>query len=481
MKRRFSAVFGAVLVSATLAVAGCETGTPAQPNQPGQAALGADGKPVDFTKLAEDVESKYVDLAIDGAGTLHMIYQAQHKKTYKPHVFYRASTDGGANWSAPVDLMEEDTTTQAGFIRLAVDGQGDVYAFWKTYDGFDVVDPSGGENGTLTYRALSGGRWGAPVVLGEPDQVVGFFPAVAPGGRLHVVWSEPLKDGNGYFAPYWEAGRVRQAEITAGVPAAARDILQAPPVQLESSNVFKSNGYRGMSGYIDAQGRAHFVALKAIADATAGSDSTPKEVVYWNGAAETTLMPAARLEAVSQKPTSHPPTLLRDGAGRDHVLVLNQQLERPALLDYDPAAPTTPTTVVQLQNASGNIRGFQAHERAGAIAVTLAMHDTPRADAKHDLVALAYAGGKWGAPVNVTNNAARAEFVSKATSAVTTYSKLETHSALYGAAALDAQGKLNVAFVNTVIEMIMRTTETRAGDGGAYGSNSKTHVFFHKL
>ncbi|MFN3430144.1 MAG: hypothetical protein ACK46X_09330, partial [Candidatus Sericytochromatia bacterium] len=157
---------------------------------------------------------------------------------------------------------------------------------------------------------------------------------------------------------------------------------------LGSSDVFKSDGYRGLSGHVDAEGRAHFVALKAIADATAGSDSTPKAVVHWNGAAETTLLDAARLASVLQKPTHHPPTLLVDGAGQEHLLVLNQQLDRAALLDYDPAAPATPKTVLQLQNATGNIRGFQAHSREGAIAVTLAMHDTPRSDTKHDLVAL---------------------------------------------------------------------------------------------
>jgi hypothetical protein len=469
------------LSASVLLLAGCPDEMPTTPGTPGApATVDADGKPVDLLKLAENQEAKYTDVAIGADGTVHAIYQAQHPRTLVPHVFYRASTDGGANWSEPLDLMENETT-QAGFVRLMVDGAGRVYAFWKTYTGFGLVDASGGENSTLAYRTLVGGSWTPTSTIGTPEAVVGWFPTLAPDGQLHVVWSEtvPLASGR---SPYWEAGLIRQATLTGGTVGAAKEVLKSPAIQLGTSDVIKFHGYRGLRGYVDAAGVAHFTALKSIATPDFGSKTEPISVVHWDGTTEKDLFEVVKLEAVFQKQLYHPPLLWLDAAGKEHLTVVNQYLTRPAVQDFSPPAAQAPTVVYQMNSEKGNIRGVQMQPGPGGrAAVVMQMHDTDRADAKHDLWAAAFDGQRWATPVNVTNNAAREAFQSRQTSANTSYSTLTTYSAQYGAGAFDVAGRLYLSFVNTEIQSIMRETTVSSGTSGAFGSNSTTNVYFHKL
>lgn len=480
---RLSIGFARLALSASvLLLAGCPDDMPTVPGAPGEsAAIGADGKPVDLLKLAEDQEAKYTDLAVGADGTVHAIYQAQHPRTRVTHVFYRASADGGATWSEPRDLMEDEGSTQAGFVRLIIDGAGRVYAFWETYAGFDVVDPSGGDVSTLAYRALVNGSWTPAAAVGEPKEVVGWFPAVAPDGQLHVVWSETIAGPNGRSA-HWQAGAVRQATLSGGTVGAAKAVLTSPEVRLGTSSVFNFHGYRGLRGYVDAAGTAHFTALKSIATPEEGAKTEPVSVVHWDGATETPLLEVNQLEAIFQKQTAYPPTLWLDAAGQEHLTVVNQFRTRPAVEDYAPPTSRTPTLVYQLSGEKGNIRGVQVQPGAGGrAAAILEMHDTGKADAKHDLWAATFDGRRWTAPVNVTNNEARMAFASEQTSADTSYSTLRTYSAQYGAGAFDAAGRLLLSFVNTEIQSIMRETTLSSGTGGAFGSNSTTNVYFHKL
>jgi hypothetical protein len=470
------------LSASVLLLVGCPDDMPTTPGTPGTpATVGADGKPVDLLKLAENQDAKYTDVAVGADGTVHTIYQAQHPRTRVPHVFYRASADGGGTWSEPRDLLDDEPATQAGFVRLAVDGAGRVYAFWETYAGFDVVDPSGGDVSTLAYRALVGGDWTPAATVGEPKQVVGWFPAVAPDGQLHVVWSETIAGPNGR-SPHWQAGAIRQATLSGGTVGAAKAVLTSPEVRLGTSSVVNFHGYRGLRGYVDAAGVAHFTALKAIATPEEGAKTEPVSVVHWDGATETPLFEVAKLEAILQKQTYHPPTLWLDAAGQEHLTVVNQFLARPAVEDYAPPTSQTPTLVYQLSGEKGNIRGVQVQPGAGGrAAAMLEMHDTGKADAKHDLWAATFDGRRWTAPVNVTNNGARVAFADAQTSANTSYSTLTTYSAQYGAGAFDAAGRLYLSFVNTEIQSIMRETTVSGGTSGAFGSNSTTNVYFHKL
>jgi hypothetical protein len=258
--------------------------------------------------------------------------------------------------------------------------------------------------------------------------------------------------------------------------------LTSPEVRLGTSSVVNFHGYRGLRGYVDAAGVAHFTALKSIATPEEGAKTEPVSVVHWDGTTETSLLEVAKLEAILQKQTAHPPTLWLDAAGQEHLTVVNQFLTRPAVEDYAPPTSQTPTLVYQLSGEKGHIRGVQVQPGVGGRAIAmLAMHDTGKADARHDMWAAAFDGRRWTAPVNVTNNEARVAFADAQTSANTSYSTLTTYSAQYGAGAFDAAGRLYLSFVNTEIQSIMRETTVSGGTGGAFGSNSTTNVYFHKL
>jgi hypothetical protein len=208
--------------------------------------------------------------------------------------------------------------------------------------------------------------------------------------------------------------------------------------------------------------------------------------VVWNGMAWSTVLDAKKLEGVNDKVTTSPPVLWRDAQGRDHLLVLNQGLDKPALLDYSPVeAKTAPTTVYQIKAAKstyGQIFGFQAFPAAdGKLTAFLEARDSDAAIFPFDLSAIPFDGGRWQAPINVTGNEARAQFASKAITFNTSANKLTTYSAKYGAGAYDRNGKLDVFFVNTEVVTIMDKTDSWRGTSGFIGSNSTTNAYFQQL
>ncbi|PKL76091.1 MAG: hypothetical protein CVV27_12020, partial [Candidatus Melainabacteria bacterium HGW-Melainabacteria-1] len=434
---KFQSILAAsLLVGLTFTLSGCPD-TPLLPGQETETNTGltqdANGDPLDFTKLSEQEAANYSDIAVGPDGTLHALFTEQSKSLMRPQVYYRASRDGGQSWSETRNLLAEDPVSQAGFIRIAVDGEGRVYAFWKTYKGFDMVDPSGGNAGTLMLRVLENGSWSAASTLGTPGQVVSWFPATAPDGRLHLVWNETIQQLDGDYASDWEAGRIRQASLQGPSLEAVRDIHRAKAVQLGSSNVYYYDGYKGLSGYVDERGAAHFSALKMPAGEK-GTPTSPIEVVHFDGNAERTVMPVAALEAVLKPITRTPPQLLRDAQGREHLLVLRQNADRPALLDIDPASPESPTTIYQLGSSKGDIRGFQVTQsRDGQLAALIGLHDTGKSDARHDLYVARLGNSGWGTALNLTDNVARADFVQTRTSGSTSFSQLTAYSAKYAA------------------------------------------------
>jgi hypothetical protein len=224
------------------------------------------------------------------------------------------------------------------------------------------------------------------------------------------------------------------------------------------------------------------VALKIPTKPEVGAPSKLEQLVYWDGKQESTVLPVPQLEAVLKPITANPPSLVLDAAGREHLLVTNQGRERASLEDYSPVTSPTPSAIFQLKSAKGDLRSVTVRQSTGGkIAVMVAANDTENAGARHDMFAIAFDGATWKPAVNLTTNAAREAFASQQTSANTEYSRLIQYSGQYGTGAFDAAGKLHMAFVNTEITSIMRTTETTAGTGGAFGTNSTTNVFFHRL
>jgi hypothetical protein len=97
-------------------------------------------------------------------------------------VFYTRSTDGGENWSSPVQL--DTPEADAGPPRLSVGRQGQVYVTWA-----DTTAGGTSLGISLAYSNDGGATWSEPrrVVSGnegyEDPQV-----AVDSLGRIHVAW-----------------------------------------------------------------------------------------------------------------------------------------------------------------------------------------------------------------------------------------------------------------------------------------------------
>jgi hypothetical protein len=482
--RHRPSVLAALVVAALLA--GCDTPRTPTDGSPLGAAPGATAAPSMVTEaplqpISTQDEARYTDVVATADGKLHVIVQDKDTQSGRPQVYYRASSDGGATWSQAVNLLENDLTSQAGFVRLVADGQGRVYAFWKTYAGFDVVDPSGGNAGTLTYRVLDGGEWRAATPVGTAGQVVGWVPLVGPDGALRVVWSEPPKGPDGRYRPDWQAGLVRSAIVAGDAVGGANDVYSAPAL-VQTPEVLHYDGYKGFSGYVDASGGLHLAALKTTAQADGNGPTTPDSIATWDGHAWKTLFPTGRFEALSRKLTTTPPVLWRDGAGAEHLLLLNQALDQAALQDYRTDRLDAPTTVYALKNVKGGIGGFQASVGpSGRLAAFLEAHDAADVILPDDFLVLRFDGTTWQPPVNVTSNQARATLADTQLTRQTEVSKLVTYSARFGAGAFDAQGRLATAFVNTEIVTVMEKVEAWRGTSGFVGTNSSTHAYFQKI
>ncbi|MFP5503749.1 MAG: sialidase family protein, partial [Candidatus Sericytochromatia bacterium] len=300
-----------LLLLGALAFAGCDEVVPNLPQTPdGGAVQDGDGRPLTFPQLSSQKEAQFASMVVGADGTLHAIYQDKNQQHFRPQVYHRASTDGGATWSEEINLLEDDPTSQAGFVRAAVDGQGRVYAFWKTYKGFDIVEASGGSVGTVAYRALVNGQWSPITTVGTIDQVMGWFADTAPDGTLHLVWSETMPREGGGFTPDWQAGRIKQATLSGATVGEARVVFEAPPQRVGESPVVNYDGYRGLEGYVDAAGTAHFVALKTVTTAEVGAPSDLVDVVHFDGANETPVLKVAGLEAVGAAPIRWSPPML---------------------------------------------------------------------------------------------------------------------------------------------------------------------------
>lgn len=469
-----------LLLLGALAFAGCDEVVPNQPQTPdGGAVQDAEGRPLTFPQLSSQDEAQYADMVVGADGTLHAIYQDKSKQHDRPQVYHRASTDGGATWSEEVNLLEDDLTSQAGFVRAAVDGAGRVYALWKTYKGFDSVDASGGNAGTVAYRALENGQWGPITTVGPIDQVMGWFPDTAPDGTLHLVWSETLPREGGSFTPDWQAGRIKQATLSGAAVGEARVVFEAPPQRVGDSPVVNYDGYRGLQGYVDAAGTAHFVALKTVTRPEVGAPSDLVDVVHFDGARETPLLKVATLEAVGAAPIRwSPPVLLQDAAGQEHLVVLDQGRAPAAVLAYAPPSAEAPKVIYQPQDAKGEIRGMRAYQGPeGRIAAIVSAKDGVD---HHDALVARFDGTQWGQPINVTNNQAREAFWTKNTDVDTDFSELKVYSAQMGAGAFDPAGRLNLLLVNKEIVTVMGNNVGLSGSGFV-GSNSTSHVYFHRL
>jgi len=143
--------------------------------------------------LAEGLTgSEYsIDLAYEAPQTLHILFaRGITGETFSGlrSVAYMRSTDGGVNWSSPIDLWTSTDPQQgANAVRLLVVNPGKVYAVWAEWN----IEG----NGEAVYfaRSLDSGQtWESPTLLAEraPGDYERDWPNLASLGenQLAVVW-----------------------------------------------------------------------------------------------------------------------------------------------------------------------------------------------------------------------------------------------------------------------------------------------------
>jgi hypothetical protein len=142
-------------------------------------------------------------LVVEPDGRIDVLYQGYQVTNTTSYTlspassYFTSSSDGGANWSAPVAV-----DPQAGTMSLAewwidgdigIDAAGNLYATWDTQG----TNPDGSANdiGWLSYSTDHGARWSAPVQAPADQLNVPHIMEVTGGGSgtAYVSW---LSDSN---------------------------------------------------------------------------------------------------------------------------------------------------------------------------------------------------------------------------------------------------------------------------------------------
>jgi hypothetical protein len=446
------------------------------PNATTPGAGGGGGTPpAGLTKVSELGQAAYADLAVGADGVLHAIYREEHPTSHRHQIYYRASTDGGATWSAPLNLGESDPVRHVGFLRAAVDGDGRVYAVWwagKTASG--AVSNVGGsmlEEGTLVYRVLEGGAWSPMVQVGEADGTYSWFPSVDPAGRLHLVWLEDAAEGSEESASI-----VRRAAVVGEAVEPPETVFEAPAVPHRSAaSLVVRDRYEAMRGFVDADGKAHWTAVKRFAN---DQPSAPS-LVHFDGARERELVPLAEIQGPAA--LQYPPQLLRDARGRDHVVYVDPAGERPRLLDQVLTGGDTVAIVRPTTGAGGQIAGFQAIAGPAGKALAFVALKDEQAAAAFDMHLVAFDGAAWGGSTNLTGNAARQGGGSNTTGLGGSVGALVQYAPRFATGAFGPDGRANVLLVNDERTSFQREATDAWGESTAFGGQAvDSWVFYVK-
>jgi hypothetical protein len=123
-------------------------------------------------------------MAAAPGGALHLIYvRGQQSDALPAGIYHMRSADGGSSWSAPHMLYE------SAYLRLldpkethlwvATGAEGEVYAAWD--------DPRL-ERTFLARSPDDGGSWGAPEVIGDPDDGARRARVIPAQGEPLLLW-----------------------------------------------------------------------------------------------------------------------------------------------------------------------------------------------------------------------------------------------------------------------------------------------------
>lgn len=467
----------------------------------GTGAAGQDG----LVKLSQFGGSLYCSIAQSPDGTLHAIYTDRANPTRVMFLYYRASKDGGTTWTEPKTLSDDESGLSTYYCRVAVDGKGRVYAIWKYLTAAsDTLDgPGSAACGILAFRCLDGGTWSKTVRLSTKKvPSTSFFAANGPGGAVNLVWAcgnpdvdwEP-KGGVGCQS----ANMIQQAVLDGGGTPTPKALIAPKPLptkeQIDAAHAAgqdipyqdqypKADGLWNLRGYVDKSGVAHFVGEHySIRDAN--GNSSKEFFVEWDGTQLHKLF-----EVDSGIDFNNPPTLLLDANGKEHLIRRPEHTEKQVVRDHlvENGELGDHTDVVAPEQATGSIVDWQASQLPGGrMAVTCALSQKGGwgPDDVELYVSTSTGDGKWTTPINITNNAARAAFMSKQTSAGGVL-KSDNYRPDFAEAVGLKDGGLGVLMVNTDKSIIGITNSGVTGSGQtvgslATGSTSSPWVFFRRI
>lgn len=428
----------------------------------------ADGKPAAFPKVSSGGKAVYTDLAIDAKGTWHLITTEAGPQAIAHDLQYRASADQGKTWSEPESLG----AAQAGYCRLLLDAKGRVYAFWK--DHVETDFPSGAlHRGTLSYKVLDNTIWSPVTRVGTEKQAMSWYPAMTPGGEVYLVWNETLPFGTG-FTPPAEAGLIKKAMLDGATVGRISEIYRPVAKPLPGTSEYHYDSFEGLNGFVDEGGVPQYVVQKAFAQTTEGVASDPTEIMLSFGNVD---LPFLKVDQFL-KATRHfvdPPALIRDASRNHHVILLDAKSERHGLVDYLTTDNKRPhAEIYRLKQKTGRFKGAQVVRGPQGKAVALMeLQDTADQAAPFDLYVATFDGSTWQAPVNLTQNATRAQAV--------------RYNTAFASAAWNAEGKLAVAFVSTPVDPVVKAgakptpTPRPSASASPAPEVAKTDVYIHQF
>jgi len=191
----------------------------------------------DFAISPAGVEASYPHLALAPNGTLYAAYEANDE------VYLCRSTDQGQSWSTPVQVSSIPEGDELGRWDLAVDGNGTVAVlwaegYWGTF-GSSNLYLSTSINGGQTFTHLQ--------VEDDADDIASqYSPAVAATGssddaRAVMVWG----DDRNARDEIWSA----RAELDATPPTAPTNLQATPGDTVVSLTWGASSDRNGIQGY----------------------------------------------------------------------------------------------------------------------------------------------------------------------------------------------------------------------------------------
>ena len=443
---------------------------------------GKDGKGIDGIKLSQhDIAIGSPSIAVAPDGTLHLAFVESHRTTLAHAVYHRSSTDGGKTWTEAKNLSEDlpGPGIDVGRCQILADSRNRVYVIWRAglAEGWTVnLDPVGGIC-NLWFRELEGGKWSKAKILNEAakatnsmDAARSFFAALDAAGRGQVIWNvQPDKWHPEVLSRQLHSngvgnGLVFQSTLDGPAASQPREVfLPVVTAPADAWGVPSCDDLDTLNGYVDAAGAAHFVALASMPMYGLPAHPPRYQLIENGNAGQGIELPALSFHAGKDIPT-----LLVDAKGKRHIIALYLAGEHPNVRDYLLGSDEDPTVIRAASGLNGTIGGFQAYQGPGGRMVAIMqMNDTGERSTDESFISMSTGDGKWSVPVNVTDNAGRKTYISKATSAQSQVSQETGCEPGPGAAAFDREGHLLLLLIKLEYGIVHSTAfGVNLGGGG---------------